>query len=46
MDKVIYINGILASLEDRARFKHDVLTRDIDYKVYRNKQGIQFIWTE
>lgn len=43
---MIYINGILANVEDRKRFQYDVLTKDIDYKVYKNKQGIQFIWTE
>lgn len=43
---MIYINGILAKEEDLNRLDYDILVNRIWFTVYKNKQGVQFIWTE
>ena len=43
---MVYINGILASEIDLFRFNNDVIKNKIKFIAHKNKQGVQFIWTE
>lgn len=45
MNKIVFINGVLASKEDKKLLSYNIIHNNIDFDVKRDKFGIQYVIT-
>lgn len=45
MERIVYINGILASAEDKELLSYNILHNDLEYDVTQDEFGIQYVTT-
>ena len=45
MEKIVYINGILATSEDKRLFEYNILHKDLQFDVIQDENGVQYVTT-
>lgn len=45
MEKVVFINGILATKEDKRLLSYNILHKDLQFDVIQDENGVQYVTT-